>query len=111
MEGGQASKAAKNPVPHILNVVTLCCIRYAHLIVIESALYLYRKLLDEGLIERPSGDAYRIKLGVGCAPEHAESRRPDWVSFEGQLMISFSNAPNPPHGGIPDPANRCVSFC
>ena len=46
VQGESASKAARNPAPHILNAVTLCGIRYAHLIVIECALYLYKKLLD-----------------------------------------------------------------
>ena len=47
IEGEVASRAAKNPAPHILNAVTVCGIRYAHLIVIECALYLYEKLLEE----------------------------------------------------------------
>ena len=56
VEGEEASGAAKNPAPHILNAVTVFGIRYAHLIVIECALYLYEKLLDESSIRRPSGD-------------------------------------------------------
>ena len=45
VEGEVASRAAKNFDPHILNAVTVFGIRYAHLIVIECALYLYEKLL------------------------------------------------------------------
>ena len=93
VEGEEASQAAKDPAPHILNAVTVCGIRYAHLIVIECALYLYEKLLDERSIDRPRGDIYVLKLGVGCSPEQVESPRPDWVKFQGGMMISFSGAP------------------
>ena len=91
---GEASRTATNPSPHILNALTVCGIRYAHLIVIECALYLYEKLLDESSIERPSGDIYKVTPGVACSPEQAESPRPDWVKFLGGMMISFSNVPN-----------------
>ena len=93
VDGERVSGAAKNSAPHILNAVTVCGIRYAHLIVIECALYLYEKLLAEKSIERPSGDIYKVTLGVACSPEQAESPRPDWVNFQGSLMISLSGFP------------------
>ena len=93
VEGEVASRAATNPAPHILNAVTVCGIRYAHLIVIKCALYLYEKLLDETSIERPSGDIYKVTPGVACSPEQAESPHPDWVKFQGGMMISFSDVP------------------
>ncbi len=92
-EGEELTKAAKNPAPHILNAVSVCGIRYAHLIVIECALYLYEKLLDENSIKQPSGDIFKVTFGVACSPEQAESPRPDWVKFQGWMMISFSGAP------------------
>ena len=91
--GEQPSKAAKNPGPHILNAVTLFGIRYANLIVIECAVYLYEKLLKETSIERPRGDLYKVKPGVKCRREQAESSRPDWIKFQGGMMISFYNPP------------------
>ena len=93
VEGEVASAAAKNPAPHILNAVTVCGIRYAHLIVIECALYLYEKLIDESSIERPSGDIYKVALKVWCSPEQAESPDFDWLKFQGGMMISFSDVP------------------
>ena len=93
VEGEAASRAAKDPAPHILNAVTFCGIRYAHLVVIESALHLYGQLLDADSIERPSGDIYMVTPGVTCSPEQAESSRPDWAQFRGTMMISFSGAP------------------
>lgn len=92
-EGETPTGAVANPAPHILNAVTVCGIRYAHLIVIECALYLYDKLLDVKSIPRPIGDIYTVILGVACPPEQAESPRPDWVQFQGEMMISFSGAP------------------
>ena len=93
VEGERVSGASRNPAPHILNAVTLCGIRYLHLIVIECALYLYEKLLNTDSIERPSGEIYKVEPGVACSPEQAESPRPDWVKFQGGMMISFSGVP------------------
>ena len=93
VEGEVPSRAATNPAPHILNAVTVCGIRYAHLIVIECALYLYEKLLDESSIKRPSGEIYKLTPGVACSPEQAESPHPDWVKFQGGMMISFLDVP------------------
>ena len=92
-EGETASKAARDAAPHILNAVTLFGIRYAHLIVIECAMYLYDKLLGIDAIDRPSGDIYMVTPGVTCSPEQAASSRPDWAQFQGMMMVSFSGAP------------------
>ena len=59
---------------------------------IECALYLYRKLLKEDSIERPAGEIYMLTPGVACSPDQAESPRPDWVKYQGGMMISFSDA-------------------
>ena len=93
VEGERKSRAAANPAPHILNAVSFCGVRYAHLVVIESALYLYEKLLGAGSIERPGGDIYTVTPAVACSPEQAASVRPDWVRFQGGMMVSFSPAP------------------
>ena len=91
IEGENASKAAINPAPHIVNAATVFGIRYAHLIVIECALYLYKKLLDEGSIERPHGETYALGLRAWCSPDQAESPDSDWLKFQGGTMISFSD--------------------
>ena len=93
VEGEKPSRAAANPAPHMLNAITFFGIRYADLIVIECALYLYGKLLKEDSIERPGGEIYLLKPAVACSPDQAESPRPDWVKYQGGMMISFSDAP------------------
>lgn len=92
IEGEAASKAMSDPNPHILNAITFFGIRYAHLIVIESALYLYGKLLETDAIKRPRGDTYMVTPAFSCSPEEAESSRPGWVQFRGAMMLSFSGA-------------------
>ena len=90
VEGHKPRKTAQEPELHILNNVTLFGIRYAHAIVIEAALYLYERLLDETSIQRPAGDIYMVKPGFACPAEQASSSRPDWLRFEGTMMMSFS---------------------
>ena len=87
------TKAAANSAPHILNAVTVFGVRYAHLIVIETAMCLYDRLIDQDSIERPMGDVYAVKPGVDCSPEQADAEKPDWIRFQGTMIISFSNTP------------------
>ena len=42
---------------------------------------------------QPSEDIYKVTPGVKCLPEQAESPRPDWVKFQGGMMILFSDGP------------------
>ena len=76
----QESKPRRPPreaALHILNNITFFGIRYTHLIVIETALYLYERLLNETSIPRPIGDIYLVKPGFVCPEEQARSSRPD----------------------------------
>ena len=91
-EGEKQTKAARNPAPHILNALTFCGIRYAHLVVIESAMYLYNALLDNESVTRPKGDIYSMKLGVACDTDQSESPTPDWACFQGTMIVAFDNA-------------------
>ena len=93
VEGERPSRAAANPVPHILNAVTVHGVRYAHVVVIECATYLYRKLLKEDWVESPKGEIYIATPAFGCSKEQAEATRPDWLKFGGGMMISFSGRP------------------
>ena len=93
VEGHRTFRPAQEPALHILNNITLFGIRYAHVIVIESALYLYERLLDESSIQRPDGDIYMVKPGFSCPAEQAGSSRPDWLRFDGTMMMEFSSEP------------------
>ena len=93
VDGHKPFKPAKEPALHLLNNITLFGIRFAHLIVIESAMYLYHRLLDEPSIRRPDGDIYLLKPGFACAADQASSSRPDWLRFEGTMMMAFSSEP------------------
>ena len=59
--------------------MTFCGIRYAHLVVIESALYLYETLLDNDAVARPKGDVHTVKLGVACDADQSASATPGWA--------------------------------
>ena len=92
----QESKPRRPPreaALHILNNITFFGIRYTHLIVIETALYLYERLVNETSIPRPSGDIYLVKPGFACPEEQARSSRPDWLRFDGTMVMVFSNEP------------------
>ena len=93
VEGRKPVKPSQEPALHILNNITLFRIRFAHVIVIESALYLYERLLDESSIRRPDGDIYMVKPGFSCPAEQAVSSRPDWLRFDGTMMMSLSSEP------------------
>ena len=86
-------KAARNLQRDILNSITLFGIRYTHLIVIETALYLYGKLLDEPSIQRPLGDIYIVTPGFDCPVEQAKSPRPNWLRYDGEMIMEFSSEP------------------
>ena len=93
-EGNNPSRASKDSAPHILNAVTFAGYRYFNLIVIECAMYLYKKLLDVESIQRPHGDIYVFTPCVICLPEQAESTRPEWAQFQGTMSITFSGTPS-----------------
>ena len=93
IDGHKPFKPATEPALHLLNNIMLFGIRFAHVIVIESALYLYERLLDEPSIQRPEGGLYMLKPGFACAADQAGSSRPDWLRFEGTMMMSFSSKP------------------
>ena len=93
VDGHKPFNPAKEPALHLLNNITLFGIRFTHLIVIESALYLYHRLLDEPSIQRPKGDIYLVKPAFSCLEDQANSPRPDWLRFEGTIMMAFATEP------------------
>ena len=93
VEGESPSKAAKDPEIHILRNITFFGVGYAELVVVEAALYLFERLLDEASIARPRGEIYVVKPEFECPAEQAGSSRPPWLGFRGEMMVSFSTRP------------------
>ena len=91
--GTQTRKPVREAALHILNNVTFFGIRYTHLVVIETALHLYDRLLKETSIQRPGGETYLVKPAFACLEDQAISSRPDWLRFDGTMVMVFSNEP------------------
>ena len=92
VENEENSKPAKNPELHILNNIKILGVKYTHVIVIESALYLYEKLIKNTAVERPKGEAYPVKLCFfTCLSEDAFSNHLNWLAYDGGIILSFGN--------------------
>lgn len=85
---------AKNPEQHILNNLKIHGIKYCHIIVIETALYLYAKLLKNMEIENPAGE---INLPTICvfskSSEDVFCSSQKWLEFDVGIALSFGNQP------------------
>ena len=89
-EGQAPSKAAKQPEVHLVRSLTFFGVGYADLVVVEAAMYLYERLMNEPSIARPRGDFLIAKPAFECSAEQAVSPRPDWLQFSGGITVSFS---------------------
>ena len=93
VQGETPSNASRDPEIHILRNITLFGVGYVELVVIEAALYLYWRLLDEPSIRRPGGSIVLATPAFECSPEQVGSSRPGWLGFRGGTMASFSPRP------------------
>ena len=83
---------AKNPDLHILNNIKIHGIKFSHIIVIESALYLYKNLLKNKAIERPKGEIYIATVCLlPCTSENVFSKHQRWLAYDGGIILSFGN--------------------
>ena len=83
---------AKNPEQHILNNLMVFGIKYTHIILIESTIYLYSNLIDNGEIERPKGDIYLAKPCLYSElSENVFWNDPNWLAYDGGLILSFGS--------------------
>ena len=83
-------RVVKDRAIHILSHITVCGVRYTHAIVIETALYLFRKLIRNESIEQPKG-AENIPT-FGFLPSDVFSPDQDWLRFSGGLAMSLGGA-------------------
>ena len=94
MEGEKPSGAAKEPHVHIVKNLALFGVSYMDSIVIETAHYLFRYLLDEPSITSPKGGVYLATPVFQCpSTDFAVSERPSWLTYRGGVAIAFG--PNP----------------
>ena len=85
--------AFDNAERHILDNITIFGCKYSHILVIECALYLYEKLVDEGHIEQPAMEMWRYRPSFGTFEDvetfFTESQ--NWLAFDGGMIMSFGN--------------------
>ena len=83
-------KPAQNTELHISNNIKICGIKYFHLIVIETTLYLYNTLIKNKSADRILGEKY---LPVIClVPDSSPnlySSVGSWLTYDGGILVSF----------------------
>ena len=81
------TRVVQNREIHTLSNIRVCGIKYNHVVVIESALYLYRALARNRSIKRPEGE---VTIPTICfVPTDVFSPDQDWLRFDGGLAISL----------------------
>jgi hypothetical protein len=83
-------RVVKDSEIHILSYITVCGVRYSHAIVIETAMYLYRKLTRNKLIKQAEGAGEILVLGF--APNDVFLPSQNWLQFDGGLAMAFGGA-------------------
>ena len=79
----------RHPERHILDNVTVFSMKYTHMVVIETALYLYERLVDTGQIEQP-GENWRTRASfVATEAERFFEDNTRWLGFAGGLALSL----------------------
>ncbi len=76
----------KNLATKILSGLRFAGICYHHIVVIESALFLYESLCDNKAVKRPEGDRF---IPILCLVPDVSSQK-KWMTFDGGLAITFS---------------------
>ena len=81
-----------HPERHILQNVTILGVKYTHMVVVESALYIWERLVDDGHVERPADDEWRLRPSLWMV-DGAElfSGQQDWLRFAGGLIVAFGS--------------------
>ena len=107
MKGEKPSGAAKEPHLHIVKNLALFGVSYMDSIVIETAQYLFRHLLDEPSISSPKGDIYLAIPEIQCSStDYSVSNRPSWLSYRGGVVIVLERNPGIVRHRIRAPTRR-----
>ena len=90
MENEQDTDPSRNPELHILNNIMIYGLKFNHIVVIETALYLYRKLIDHDGVDRPKGE---IKFPTICllwkSTADIFSAPRNFLAYDGGVILSF----------------------
>ena len=85
---------SRNPELHILNNVKICGIKFNHIVVIESALHLYKTLVGNTGLEKPEGEVVLPTLClVSESTESIFSAARNFLHFDGGVILSFGGEP------------------
>lgn len=80
-------RVVKDSEIHILSHITVCGVRYSHVLVIQAAMYLYRELARHSKFRLSESD---VGIPVfGFKPEDVFSPNQSWLRFNGGLAISL----------------------
>ena len=91
-EGEKNRGPFRHPERHILDNVTVFGVKYTHIVVVETALYLYERLVEIGMIERP-GDKWRTRASfLAAEAEGFFEKSAEWLAFAGGLILSLGGA-------------------
>ncbi len=81
---------ANKPELHILNNIRILGIKYNHIIVIETALYLYGKLIKNELFKILKEETHEPTISFrSSSSEDIFWNLHEWLSYDGEIMISF----------------------
>ena len=81
---------ANNPGLHILNNIKVCGLKYTHIIVIESALYLYGKLIKNELCKSLKDEIPKLEISYSLSSSEDIFLNCDkWLSYDGGFLMSF----------------------
>ena len=83
-----AINANKNKEAYILSNLKILGLKYYHIVVIETALYLYKMLINSHAIKRPAGKIYLPTFcSVSEVPQDMFLVYKDWLIFDGGMIV------------------------
>ena len=100
-------RVVQNSALHILNALVVAGFHYNHAIVIETAMYLYRRLFDAGFAPAPGAEMLMPDFSVTMPDGHdAFGSETKWLVFAGGFNILHGNRPRKTAHRITAPGGR-----
>ena len=93
-ENERDTDPSRNPELHILNNIKIHGLKFNHIVVIETALYLYRKLIDHVGIAEPKGGIVFPTLCLWReSADDIFSAANNFLAYDGGVILSFGEEP------------------